>query len=56
MLIFFILLQNRFYVETKLKTDLNEELKKLFQQHVLDQHIEFILCKSFPLLVFYSKF
>lgn len=46
MLIFVILLQNRFYVETKLKTDLNEELKKLFQQHVLDQHIEFILCKS----------
>lgn len=34
---------NRFYVETKLKTDLNEELKKLFQHYVLDQHIEFIL-------------
>ncbi|KAK3095183.1 hypothetical protein FSP39_011168 [Pinctada imbricata] len=34
---------NRFYVETKLKTDLNEELRKLFRHHILDQHIDIIL-------------
>ncbi|XP_033757779.1 CDK2-associated and cullin domain-containing protein 1-like [Pecten maximus] len=34
---------NRFYVETKLKTDLNEELKKLFKLHILDHHISVLL-------------
>ncbi|KAL4232145.1 CDK2-associated and cullin domain-containing protein 1 [Mactra antiquata] len=34
---------NRFYVETKLKTDLNEELLKLFRTSVVDTHISFLL-------------
>lgn len=34
---------NRFYVETKLKTDLNDELRKLFRESVVDNHISFIL-------------
>lgn len=38
---------NRFYVETKLKTDLNVELRQLFVQLVAEKHIE----KIIPLLV-----
>ncbi|GFO46310.1 Cdk2-associated and cullin domain-containing protein 1-like [Plakobranchus ocellatus] len=34
---------NRFYVETKLKSDLNEELKKLFRTKVVDAHITVLL-------------
>ncbi|XP_052228892.1 CDK2-associated and cullin domain-containing protein 1-like isoform X2 [Dreissena polymorpha] len=34
---------NRFYVETKLKTDLNEELRKLFQTTVVDTYISLVL-------------
>lgn len=34
---------NRFYVETKLKTDLNEELLKLFRTNVVDTHITYLL-------------
>ena len=40
-----LFLQNRFYVETKLKTDLNEELLKLFRTNVVDTQITFLLCK-----------
>lgn len=43
--LFLSLFQNRFYVETKLKTDLNDELRKLFRLHVLDHHIELLLSK-----------
>lgn len=43
--LYFFLLQNRFYVETKLKTDLNEELLKLFRAGVVDTHISLLLCK-----------
>lgn len=38
---------NRFYVETKLKTDLNKELRTLFVTFVAEKHIERII----PLLV-----
>merc|ERR1712226_170355 len=38
---------NRFYVESKLKTDLNVELKKLFVIYVADKHITVLI----PLLV-----
>ncbi|GFS02647.1 CDK2-associated and cullin domain-containing protein 1-like [Elysia marginata] len=34
---------NRFYVETKLKSDLNEELRKLFCTKVVDVHIAVLL-------------
>lgn len=34
---------NRFYVETKLKTDLNDELRKLFSEIVVKQHISTLL-------------
>lgn len=34
---------NRFYIETKLKTDLNEELRKLFREKVVDHHISNLL-------------
>ncbi|KAL5021893.1 hypothetical protein ScPMuIL_001048 [Solemya velum] len=34
---------NRFYIETKLKTDLNEELRKLFRSQVVDHHISTLL-------------
>lgn len=34
---------NRFYIETKLKTDLNEELRKLFREKVVDHHISDLL-------------
>lgn len=34
---------NRFYVETKLKTDLNEELLKLFRTSVVDSHVPYLL-------------
>ncbi|XP_041370458.1 CDK2-associated and cullin domain-containing protein 1-like [Gigantopelta aegis] len=34
---------NRFYVENKLKKDLNEELRKLFKVHIADQHITNLL-------------
>ncbi|WAR20869.1 CACL1-like protein [Mya arenaria] len=34
---------NRFYVETKLKTDLNDELRKLFRNRIVDTHITLVL-------------
>ncbi|KAK6186273.1 hypothetical protein SNE40_008343 [Patella caerulea] len=34
---------NRFYVENKLKTDLNEELRKIFRSHVVDSQITKLL-------------
>ncbi|BFZ01788.1 hypothetical protein BsWGS_04827 [Bradybaena similaris] len=34
---------NRFYVENKLKTDLNEELRKLFRLKVVDVHINILI-------------
>ncbi|XP_005089489.1 CDK2-associated and cullin domain-containing protein 1 [Aplysia californica] len=34
---------NRFYVENKLKTDLNEELRKLFRTKVVDIHIHTLI-------------
>jgi len=34
---------NRFYVENKLKTDLNDELRKLFRVKVVDVHIHTLL-------------
>ncbi|XP_046333035.1 CDK2-associated and cullin domain-containing protein 1-like [Haliotis cracherodii] len=34
---------NRFYVENKLKKDLNEELRRLFRIHVADHHINNLL-------------
>ncbi|XP_064603535.1 CDK2-associated and cullin domain-containing protein 1-like [Liolophura sinensis] len=34
---------NRFYVETKLKTDLHAELQKIFTSHVAKNHINFLL-------------
>lgn len=47
---------NRFYIETKLKTDLNEELRKLFRDNVVDHHISNLLtlleeanCKPFTI-------
>lgn len=38
---------NRFYIESKLKTDLNLELRKLFTIHVAEKHIHTLI----PLLV-----
>jgi len=38
---------NRFYIETKLKTDLNIELRKLFVQYVADRHVPVLI----PILV-----
>lgn len=38
---------NRFYIETKLKTDLNVELRKLFVRHVAEKHVPILI----PLLV-----
>ncbi|XP_013378608.1 CDK2-associated and cullin domain-containing protein 1 isoform X2 [Lingula anatina] len=38
---------NRFYIESKLKTDLNVELKKIFTTNVAEKHINMLL----PLLV-----
>ena len=37
---------NRYYVESKLKTNLHTELKKLFRKHILDKHIAHL----FPVL------
>lgn len=37
--------QNRFYVESKLRTDLGLELKKLFIGHVADRHISNLISK-----------
>ncbi|XP_029645220.1 CDK2-associated and cullin domain-containing protein 1 [Octopus sinensis] len=34
---------NRFYVETKLKTDLNKELRNLFSEIVVEQHVNNLL-------------
>lgn len=34
---------NRFYIETKLKTDLDKELRKLFRENVVDHHISNLL-------------
>ena len=45
----FFILQNRFYIETKLKTDLNVELRKLFVVHVADRHVPLLIRKSFAL-------
>jgi len=41
-----LLLQNRFYIETKLKTDLNVELRKLFVRHVAEKHVPILIRKS----------
>lgn len=37
--------QNRFYIETKLKTDLATELKNLFMSIVSDRHITTLIRK-----------
>lgn len=34
---------NRFYVQSKLKKELNEELRKLFREHTVDHHISHLL-------------
>lgn len=39
------LFQNRFYVQSKLKKELNEELRKLFREHTVDHHISHLLCE-----------
>ena len=43
----FSYLQNQFYIESKLKTDLNTELRKLFVVYVADKHISTLLRKCF---------
>lgn len=35
----FIILQNKFYIESKLNRDLREELMKLFADHVAEKHV-----------------
>ena len=37
--------QNRFFVVTKMKTDLNVELMNLFIQHVADKHVPILIRK-----------
>lgn len=37
--------QNRYYVESKLKTNLHTELKKLFRKHILEKHLAHLFCK-----------
>ena len=39
------MLQNRFYVESKLRTDLNQELRKLFVTIVAEKHVPTLIRK-----------
>ena len=42
---YYCLFQNRFFVQSKLKKDLNEELRLLFREHTADKHIAHLLCE-----------
>ena len=43
--VLYCLFQNRFFVQSKLKKDLNDELRLLFRVYTADKHIVHLLCK-----------